>query len=142
LPLIKITEHIRVHADVVRQIGYYERINSFISAAQCPDTAATTPNKRSLKCAGLIVGNMGIQKSMNTFHVNRGMNCFAFDEKSSLLATGGPDTILRLWSPEVTQKPKAILIGHHAGINFIFIQDGGKLVYSLDKLKVSLISFF
>lgn len=79
---------------------------------------------------------MGVQQTKTAIRANKGMTCFAFDEVSFVLATGGPDCVLRLWNPIVPQKATAILAGHQAGITFIFIQENGKKVYSMDKNKV------
>ncbi|KAK3914693.1 WD repeat-containing protein on Y chromosome [Frankliniella fusca] len=49
-----------------------------------------------------------------------------------MIATGGPDAVLRVWNPFVCDKPSAQLFGHHAAIVSIVIQDGGERLYSLD----------
>lgn len=50
-----------------------------------------------------------------------------------MIATGGPDSVLRLWNPFVCEKPSASLIGHHAAIVAVVIQEA--LIYSLDAVR-------
>ncbi|KAE8751897.1 hypothetical protein FOCC_FOCC001374 [Frankliniella occidentalis] len=49
-----------------------------------------------------------------------------------MIATGGPDCVLRVWNPFVCEKPSAQLLGHHAAIVSIVIQDAGRRLFSLD----------
>lgn len=53
-----------------------------------------------------------------------------------IVATGGPECLVRLWNPLVPQKPIGILSGHHAGIVFVFLQSDERKVYSIDHHKV------
>lgn len=50
-----------------------------------------------------------------------------------MIATGGPDSVLRVWNPFVCDKPSAQLVGHHAAIVAIVIQ--GTKMFSLDAAK-------
>lgn len=53
----------------------------------------------------------------------------------TIIATGGPDCMLRIWNHIMPKKPMAILPGHHCGIVFIFLQDNAKLIYTMDRNK-------
>lgn len=120
----------RVHGDKVRQVEYSESLNAILSAAECREIPiGHTPG------AGLVITELGIQKNQIILRMNKGVSCFAYDNTRMIVATGGPDCILRLWNHIVPKKPIAILPGHHNGIIFIFIQDGGKKVYSVDVSK-------
>lgn len=44
--------------------------------------------------------------------------------------------MLRLWNHIMPKEPIAILPGHHCGIVFIFMQDDGKKVYTMDRNKL------
>ncbi|XP_055371209.1 WD repeat-containing protein on Y chromosome [Condylostylus longicornis] len=70
------------------------------------------------------------------FKTPLGVTSFALDENSRILATGGPDTFLRLWDIFLPEKAAATLSGHHAGICFIFIQSKEKKIYSIDVEKI------
>lgn len=129
-PLMKLKEYEKIHVDMVRQVEYIESINSFISAAECPVTA--TVQKAA---TGIFIQEMGVQKTQTKIKAVKGMSSFAFDKTCLILATGGPDCILRLWNIIVPEEPTAILHGHSAGITFIFIQETERKVYSLDKNK-------
>lgn len=126
-----VTELLKLHGNLIRQIEYVESINSIISAAECQKTSNINQS-----LPGIVISSLGTTKSITEIRANRGMSCFFYDSKNEILATGGPDCILRLWNPITPQKALAILPGHHAGITFIFIQDNGKTIYSIDKQKV------
>ncbi|KAL7016839.1 hypothetical protein ACKWTF_010156 [Chironomus riparius] len=124
---MKCFEFMYLHSDIIRQVSFSNNLNSIISASESTLTSdAYLP--------GVIITNLSIQKSQTVFKMNNGTTCFALDESSQTLATGGPDTILRLWDIKEPFIPKAILIGHTAGIVYIFFQDDSKL-YTIDKLK-------
>lgn len=53
-----------------------------------------------------------------------------------MFATGGPDCVLRLWLPNLPNKAVSILHGHNFGITYVFFQDAGQRIYSIDGGKV------
>lgn len=53
-----------------------------------------------------------------------------------MLATGGPDCIVRVWNPFVPSKASVVLPGHHAGVVALVLQNGGQTVYSLSRDRV------
>ncbi|XP_024936747.1 WD repeat-containing protein on Y chromosome isoform X2 [Cephus cinctus] len=53
--------------------------------------------------------------------------------ESNILATGGPDCIVRVWNPFVPKKASSVFQGHHAAICALIVQDKGKRIYSLSK---------
>ncbi|XP_063708765.1 WD repeat-containing protein on Y chromosome [Culicoides brevitarsis] len=80
--------------------------------------------------------NLGVRRSIKAFKANEGVSCFCYDEASNIIATGGPDFIVRLWSPFTPQKPFCVFSGHNSGISFIFLQDNAKKCYSMDNAKI------
>lgn len=124
-------EFFKLHPDKVKQVEYCPSLNKIISAAE---VWSSDP------LAGFHLIDLGVKGGTISFSISKGVTCFCFDPASNILATGGSDWILRLWSPFTPEKPYCILPGHHAGICYIFIQDNGKKVYSLDKEKVMIVN--
>lgn len=63
----------------------------------------------------------------------QGIQCFAFDEETHVVVTGGPDCMVRVWNAFVPSKASAIFIGHHAGITCLVLQNKGQTIYSLSR---------
>ncbi|XP_070491037.1 WD repeat-containing protein on Y chromosome [Chironomus tepperi] len=124
---MKCFEFMNLHSDIIRQVYYSSSLTSIISASE----SSLTPDPY---LPGVIITKIDIPNSQTVFKMNNGTTCFALNKSSQTLATGGPDTILRLWDIKQPSIPKAILIGHTAGIVNIFFQDDEKL-YTIDKLK-------
>lgn len=116
---------------MVRQLDYSAHFDYILSAAE----NWTMPNQ---KLPGLFFLDLGVSRHDIKFKMEMGCTCFFLDEQANILATGGPDWKLRLWSPVVPDSPFCILSGHNAGIMHIFMQDNGTKIYSVDKNKVSL----
>lgn len=125
--LFNYTKFFKLHKDKVTQVEYCAPLNGIFSAAEIWSKEAEV---------GLYLLDLGVKKGVSSFVAEKGVTCFCFDAASNILATGGPDWIVRLWSPFTPEKPFCILPGHHAGIAFIFIQDQGKKAYTIDKEKV------
>lgn len=53
-----------------------------------------------------------------------------------MLVTGGPDCIVRVWSPFVPAKANVVFLGHHAGITCVVLQNLGQTIYSLSRDRV------
>jgi WD40 repeat protein len=139
---MRLTTFKSIHEQPVRRIEYFQPINSFISVAKCGADIVLEKEKLAYErteksqCPGLVIGYMGDPPSVRSFHADRGMSCFAYNHgRHPLLATGGPDMVVRLWSPARPGRAKALLKYHQAGICFLFFQDAGKYLYSVDKLK-------
>ena len=58
------------------------------------------------------------------FKLGWGVRCFDYKvvRNVKVLVTGSNDKAVRVWSPEVTARPAAILTGHKAGINDVKVR--------------------
>ncbi|XP_052739537.1 WD repeat-containing protein on Y chromosome-like isoform X1 [Bicyclus anynana] len=117
LPELKLTEMPRVHSDWVRQVSFYASLHCVVSCSTCADA--------------LLMCDLAASKTHNLFRVDKGIQCFVFDEEAHVLATGGPDCTVRVWNPFVPSKASVTLHGHHAGITALVLQSNGQIVYSL-----------
>ncbi|XP_063362976.1 WD repeat-containing protein on Y chromosome-like [Cydia amplana] len=122
LPELSLIEKGRIHTDWVRQVSYYSPLHCLVSCATCPDA--------------LLMCDLQGSKTHNMFHVDKGIQCFAFDEEAHVLVTGGPDCTVRVWSPFVPATPNLVLQGHHAGIVALVLQNSGQTIYSLARDRV------
>ncbi|KAJ2949922.1 hypothetical protein O0L34_g11240 [Tuta absoluta] len=122
LPQMTLVEFQRVHNEWVRQVSFYASLHCVVSCATCPDS--------------LLMCDIAGTKTSNMFHVEKGIQCFAFDEEAHVLVTGGPDCTVRLWNPFVPTKPTLVLTGHHAGIIALVVQNQGATIYSLSRDRV------
>ncbi|XP_038214707.1 WD repeat-containing protein on Y chromosome [Zerene cesonia] len=121
LPELRLTELRRVHTEWVRQVSYYASLHCIVSCATCPDS--------------LLMCDLAGSKTHNMFRVDKGIQCFAFDEDAHVLVTGGPDCVVRVWNPFVPRAPSAVLHGHHAAVLALALQ-GPARVYSLARDRV------
>ncbi|XP_049696249.2 WD repeat-containing protein on Y chromosome [Helicoverpa armigera] len=119
LPELHLIELPRLHAEWVRQVSYYKSLHCVVSCATCPDA--------------LLMCDIHGSKTHNMFKVEKGIQCFTFDEEAHVLVTGGPDCSVRVWNPFVPAKPSVTFIGHHAGITCIVLQNKGQTIYSLSR---------
>ncbi|XP_073949102.1 LOW QUALITY PROTEIN: WD repeat-containing protein WDY, partial [Choristoneura fumiferana] len=122
LPELRLIERARAHTDWVRQVSFYAPLHCLVSCATCPDS--------------LLMCDLQGSKTNNMFRVDKGIQCFAFDEEAHVLVTGGPDCTVRVWSPFVPAAPSLTLHGHHAGVTAIVLQNRGQTVYSLSRDRV------
>ena len=69
------------------------------------------------------------------FRVFRGVTCLDFCFKRTTLVTGCGDLTVKLWNPQIPQKPTAILKGHVCSIQLVGVNDVEDYVLSvaLDK---------
>ena len=68
----------------------------------------------------------------------QGVECFDFNKKLNILATGSLDHCIRLWNPYVTAKPMATLEGHGTGVIGVKLHEGLMQVFSYSKDAVSI----
>ncbi|XP_026732970.1 WD repeat-containing protein on Y chromosome-like [Trichoplusia ni] len=122
LPELRLVELYRMHAEWVRQVSYYASLHCVVSCSTCQDS--------------LLMCDMHGSKTHNMFRVEKGIQCFAFDEEAHILVTGGPDCVVRVWNPFVPAKANVTFFGHHAGITCIVLQHKGQTVYSLSRDRV------
>ncbi|XP_072939035.1 WD repeat-containing protein on Y chromosome-like [Epargyreus clarus] len=122
LPELRLVEGPRAHREWVRQVSFYASLHCVVSCATCPDS--------------LLMCDLAGSKTHNMFRVDKGVQCFVFDEDAHILVTGGPDCTVRVWNPFVPAKPSAVFHGHHAGVTAIVLQNAGQTVYSLSRDRV------
>lgn len=118
---VKIVEYLGLHSDFVRHVSYYSTLNSLVSCAQCPK--------------GLIMTDITKYKPPYIYKIYQGVWCFALVEGTHIVATGGPDCLVRIWNPFVPTRPVCTFYGHHTGIVSLVFQDSGQHLYSLSKDK-------
>lgn len=118
---VRILEFLGLHSDFVRQVSYYSTLHSVVSCAQCP--------------RGLLMTDITKSKAPYIYKILQGVWCFALVEDVHMVATGGPDCLVRIWNPFVPTRPICAFYGHHTGIVSLIFQDKGQKLYSLSKDK-------
>ncbi|XP_049868004.1 WD repeat-containing protein on Y chromosome-like [Pectinophora gossypiella] len=122
LPQMTLVEFPRVHNEWVRQVSFYSSLHCVVSCATCYDS--------------LLMCDIAGSKTHNMFRIEKGVQCFAFEEEAHVLVTGGPDCNVRVWNPFVPAKANVVLVGHHAGIIALVLQNNGQTIYSLSRDRV------
>ncbi|XP_060529171.1 WD repeat-containing protein on Y chromosome [Cylas formicarius] len=121
-------DHFRVlqfpdlHTDFVRQVSYYPTLRSVVSCSQCSK-------------AGLLMTDVTDSNNKYIYDIVAGVWCFDLEENAHMVATGGPDCLVRLWNAFVPNRPTCTFYGHHMGIVQLVFQDNGQTLYSLSKDK-------
>ncbi|XP_055921416.1 WD repeat-containing protein on Y chromosome isoform X2 [Eupeodes corollae] len=129
-PLFKPKEFLNLHTELIQKLYFSFELNILLAAAEYRNT-----KKYRVRCPGTIAVKWNDWKQ-TYFRVPLGVSAFYLDETNRIIATGGPDSYLRLWNTYIPSKPTAILAGHHGGIIFIFIQPAEKKIYSVDYTKI------
>ncbi|GBP62120.1 WD repeat-containing protein on Y chromosome [Eumeta japonica] len=111
LPEMQLVEIHDAHTDWIRQVSYYASLHCVVSCATSPDA--------------LLMTDLAGSKTRNLFRVDKGIQCFAFDESVHCLVTGGPDCTVRVWNPFLPAKPGVVFRGHRAGVVAIVLQGKG-----------------
>ncbi|PZC77345.1 hypothetical protein B5X24_HaOG203504 [Helicoverpa armigera] len=119
LPELRVVDLVHLHPEWVRQVSYYASLHCVVSCATCPDS--------------LLMCDLEGSKTHYMFRVEKGIQCFAFEEETHVLVTGGPDCVVRVWNPFVPSKASVTFIGHHAAITCLVLQEKGRTVYSLSR---------
>ncbi|KAJ8918541.1 hypothetical protein NQ315_013046 [Exocentrus adspersus] len=122
IPNMKIKEFPHLHSDYVRQVSYYRALHCVVSCAQCPKALLMTDATEA-------------KEKNYVYKIVAGAWCFAIDEGAHIVATGGPDCLVRIWNPFVPRRATCTFYGHHTGIVQMVFQDNGKRLYSLSKDK-------
>lgn len=77
--------------------------------------------------------NLRMNPKQTVFTVPKGgIRSVTFSKELGLVATGGTDRDIRLWSPSMNNHPSSTLSGHEFGIVMIRFQQGGKELASID----------
>ncbi|KAF9805731.1 hypothetical protein SFRURICE_009363 [Spodoptera frugiperda] len=119
LPELRLVDLGRMHGEWVRQVSYYESLHCVVSCATCSDS--------------LLMCDISGSKTHNMFRVDKGIQCFAFEEQKHVLVTGGPDCAVRVWNPFVPAKANVLFVGHHAAVTCIVLENKGQTIYSLSR---------
>ncbi|XP_049548022.1 WD repeat-containing protein on Y chromosome [Anopheles darlingi] len=137
-PPLEGTEYGQLLVDQVRMVRYVPKLASLIAASEeNPLTRRSGLNKPSGgSLPTMVLQSLEDRSSRVSYHVPRGVTCFAFEPVTELLVSGGPDCDLRLWDIRRPEKPSAVLSGHTASIVFLFVQDAGEKIYSLDQKRL------
>ncbi|KAF5307990.1 hypothetical protein FQR65_LT06558 [Abscondita terminalis] len=122
VPGFNVVEFKYLHGDWVRQVSYYRSLHCFISCSSCVK-------------ASMYIKDVNINKISYLYKVPKGIWCFDVVEAVHILATGGSDSLVRIWNSFVPNKPIAVLAGHHAGVCYVVFQDVGKKLFSISKDK-------
>ncbi|RZF48600.1 hypothetical protein LSTR_LSTR009309 [Laodelphax striatellus] len=113
-------QFVHIHSDSVCQVQL-NATNTFFSCATTPE-------------ASLLLCDVTRVRKPYVFNVpGLGVSCFAYDEDTHLLVTGGGDGLLRLWNPYVPQKNSGTCKKHDAKVCAITIQNDHHLIYSISK---------
>ncbi|KAJ8731038.1 hypothetical protein PYW08_002451 [Mythimna loreyi] len=124
LPELQLLELRHLHKEWVRQVGYYASLHCVLSCATCVDSLVMSDIRGSKKNA------------CSVFKLEKGIQCFTFDEEAHVLVTGGPDCTVRVWSPFVPTKANLTFIGHHASIICLVLQNKAQTIYSLSRDRI------
>uniref|UniRef100_A0A182LRL8 WD repeat-containing protein on Y chromosome n=1 Tax=Anopheles culicifacies TaxID=139723 RepID=A0A182LRL8_9DIPT len=136
-PPLECVDYGRLLPDIVRSIQFVDSLESFIACAEETPLMSTRGRSRSKLPCSMIIHSLELPATLMTmFLVPRGVTCFAFEPSNELLVSGGPDCDLRLWDIHRPDKPSVVLVGHTASITFVFLQDAGEKIYSLDQKKI------
>ncbi|XP_017784579.1 PREDICTED: WD repeat-containing protein on Y chromosome [Nicrophorus vespilloides] len=120
-PGFRIVEFRRLHRDWVRQIEYYYTLNFIVSC--------------SVSHKAIVMRDINENRGIYTYCIPRGAWCFTTADGAVLMASGGPDCLVRVWNPYVTRRPLVIFHGHHTGVISLIMQDKGEILCSLSEDK-------
>eukprot|EP00794_Sanderia_malayensis_P007565 gene7565-8403_t len=112
-----------LHGDWVKKVKYIPNLHSFIS---CSSTCTTS----------LYLGDINRKKMKSYFKVKKGVYTFDYDKDNNVIITGGPDRIIRLWNPYVTNKATSMLKGHLAPIAKVIMDSAHQQIISISKDKM------
>uniref|UniRef100_A0A182NGA0 WD repeat-containing protein on Y chromosome n=1 Tax=Anopheles dirus TaxID=7168 RepID=A0A182NGA0_9DIPT len=136
-PPVECTDYGLLLPDIVRSIQFVDRLESFVACAEENPLTTTRGRTRPEQTCCMVIRSLELSgTAMTKFYVPRGVTCFDFEPSNELLVSGGPDCELRLWDIRRPDKPSVVLTGHTSSIKFVFIQDAGEKIYSLDQKKI------
>ncbi|XP_058119109.1 WD repeat-containing protein on Y chromosome [Anopheles ziemanni] len=123
--------------DIVRSVQFVGSLNSFIAVSENnPLKNSRVDQVQSKRKGNMIIQSLETPSEQRMFFVPQGVTCFAYEPTTELLVSGGPDCDLRLWDIHRPEKPTVALVGHTASITFLFVQDAGEKIYSMDQKKI------
>ncbi|XP_073492996.1 WD repeat-containing protein 64 [Phyllobates terribilis] len=111
----------KLHHDWVVKIRYFPELNLFASSS--PDSIYSLVLDH--------VNRIKDDESVRVFSVPKGVTTFAYCMKANIIATGGADTVIRLWLPNSIVKPMGKLFGHLYAIADIAVNEKDQHIISL-----------
>lgn len=131
----------QAHSDWVCQVGWTGPSHCIISAAQSPAPSLLIQHVRARRKPYIFKVRMVIFTHCGwgylTIYGVQGVSCFAYSHNLEVLATGGLDHMVRLWTPFSPQQPVAYLSHHTAGIVGVVIAEQPQHLFSLAQDLVS-----
>ncbi|KAG1951866.1 EF-hand calcium-binding domain-containing protein [Pimephales promelas] len=141
----------KVHQDWVSKVKYFQSIPAIVSSSGDEDSALVigcihpssymqeqmrkmtevSEKGKSKKVTQRATSNQTI------FTVPKGVMAFDFCEKRNLFVTGGMDRLLRMWNPDVPNRPTGILKGHDAPVSYLCISSEDGHIYSVSTDKTA-----
>ncbi|KAM5191587.1 WD repeat-containing protein 64 [Mantella aurantiaca] len=111
----------KLHNDCVVKVKYIHELNCFASSSLDSKHSLVLDNVQRIKDASPV----------RSFSVPKGITAFAFCVKANMIITGGPDKIIRLWYPDVTNEAMAELCGHLYSVADIAVNEQDQHVISV-----------
>lgn len=94
----RVVEFKNIHTEWVRQVSFYNALHCIVSCSDCGKIP-------------IIMKDLNEVRKDYVYKVPKGVWCFAFVESVHLLATGGPDCLVRVWNPFVPNRATTTFIG-------------------------------
>nr|XP_039260589.1 WD repeat-containing protein 64-like [Styela clava] len=116
----------KFHPDWVLKIEYISELKSFASCSPSDKTSFVIAEK----------GRLFDTQPVSELTITRGVNAFAYSEKSNIFATGGVDKIIRVWHPTILTRPTGKMMGHLFTIIAVVINDKDRHIISLSTARV------
>uniref|UniRef100_A0A1I8GGL5 Calmodulin n=1 Tax=Macrostomum lignano TaxID=282301 RepID=A0A1I8GGL5_9PLAT len=113
--------HEGLHTEPINELAYLPDNN-------CTVTCSAAPNN------SVVIYELKHRRTLYTFKLRRGAECFDINWTLNLLVTGSHDHLVRFWNPYVTAKHTALLEGHNNAVLSVKIHEkqGCVLSYARD----------
>ncbi|XP_069124684.1 cilia- and flagella-associated protein 337-like isoform X2 [Argopecten irradians] len=105
---------------LIRQVQYIHSKNSIISSTSSPNRS-------------IVISDINKLKKQYVFNIEKGIECFDYNQNLNILVTGSLDHIIRIWNAYVASRPIAVLEGHSTGVIGVKIHEGLMQVFSYSK---------
>ncbi|XP_033741857.1 WD repeat-containing protein on Y chromosome-like isoform X2 [Pecten maximus] len=105
---------------LIRQVQYIHSKNSIISSTSSPNRS-------------IVISDINKLKKQYVFNIEKGIECFDYNQNLNILVTGSLDHVIRLWNAYVASRPIAMLEGHATGVIGVKIHEGLMQVFSYSK---------
>uniref|UniRef100_T1J7X5 WD repeat-containing protein on Y chromosome n=1 Tax=Strigamia maritima TaxID=126957 RepID=T1J7X5_STRMM len=118
IKFVKALQFAPMHEEWVKQVCYVPLLKSIISCSINSNYS-------------MILQSTVLDQSRRIFAINKGINCFDYNDKLGVIATGGIDRCLRIWNPFINRRCMATFYGHSTPITHVVIIDEADQVLSL-----------